>query len=237
MLHKHTKALLLATCMAAAPSFAFAQATQTQTNPPAAQTQAQRDNAAASSNAAASKAMATAQPNQMMGSDLRGARVYSSNNENIGDVNDFLVDRSGRIEALVIGVGGFLGIGEKNVALPFSSFEFVNEPMTSRTSSTREPATTGTVRSEQSPADRAAADRSAAERTTTTTTTGAPVRTTSGAMKPDHLLLKGMTKADLQNAPTFHADASRASTSTTTTTTTAPANRPAAPADTTAPRR
>jgi hypothetical protein len=208
MLHKHTKALLLATCLVGAPSFAFAQTSQMQSNQPA--TQAQSPGAA--------KAIERAQPNQVMGSDLRGARVYSANNENIGDVNDFLMSRDGRIDALIIGVGGFLGIGEKRVALPFSAFEFVNEPVTARTTSPGEPATTGTVRSEQSPADRALADRSAAERTPTTTA--------AGAMKPDHLLLKNMTKADLQNAPTFQTSA----------TSSAPAQR-TTPAPDTAPRR
>ena len=53
------------------------------------------------------------------GSNLIGAKVMSSANEDIGDVNDVLFDMQGRGIAVVVGVGGFLGLGEKNVAVPF----------------------------------------------------------------------------------------------------------------------
>ncbi len=50
-----------------------------------------------------------------------GASVKNGTKETIGDINDFLIDKDGRINAVVVGVGGFLGIGEKNVAVPFTS--------------------------------------------------------------------------------------------------------------------
>ncbi len=53
--------------------------------------------------------------NQMMASDIRGTRVYGANNENVGDINDILLAQDGQIVALVVGVGGFLGIGQKDV--------------------------------------------------------------------------------------------------------------------------
>lgn len=49
--------------------------------------------------------------------DFMRSRVYNMNGERIGDVNDILVDDSGRITAIVVGVGGFLGIGEKEVSM------------------------------------------------------------------------------------------------------------------------
>jgi putative membrane protein len=49
--------------------------------------------------------------------------VYDTRENKIGDVNDLLLDKNGKIEAVIIGVGGFLGIGEKNVAVPFSSLK------------------------------------------------------------------------------------------------------------------
>ncbi|SDB15703.1 PRC-barrel domain-containing protein [Bauldia litoralis] len=55
-------------------------------------------------------------------SDIIGSTVYSSaeaDGEAIGDVNDLVVAPDGGIAAVVIGVGGFLGIGEKDVAVPF----------------------------------------------------------------------------------------------------------------------
>jgi sporulation protein YlmC with PRC-barrel domain len=48
--------------------------------------------------------------------DFMRSRVYNMSGERIGDVNDLLVD-DGRLTAFVIGVGGFLGIGEKEVSL------------------------------------------------------------------------------------------------------------------------
>ena len=46
--------------------------------------------------------------------------VYDQSDSKIGDVDDMLIDKEGRVTALIIGVGGFLGMGEKNVAIPFS---------------------------------------------------------------------------------------------------------------------
>lgn len=49
--------------------------------------------------------------------------VYDRNNTKIGDIKDVLVDRSGKINALIVGVGGFLGAGEKDVAVPFDAVQ------------------------------------------------------------------------------------------------------------------
>jgi len=49
--------------------------------------------------------------------------VYDNQNNKIGDVNDILLDKDGRVSAVIVGVGGFLGIGEKNVAVPFNVFK------------------------------------------------------------------------------------------------------------------
>lgn len=59
------------------------------------------------------------QSGQWLATDLMGAQVRSSNDEDIGEVNDILFTQDGQGEAIVVGVGGFLGIGEKNVAIPF----------------------------------------------------------------------------------------------------------------------
>jgi hypothetical protein len=50
-----------------------------------------------------------------------GAIVKNTKGESIGDINDVLFDKDGRISTAVLGVGGFLGIGEKSVAVPFTS--------------------------------------------------------------------------------------------------------------------
>ena len=50
--------------------------------------------------------------------------VYDPGDNKIGEIMDVLVDRDGKIEALIVGVGGFLGIGEKDVAVPFNTVQF-----------------------------------------------------------------------------------------------------------------
>src|SRR5437879_10932564 len=62
-------------------------------------------------------------------SKLVGLSVYNDNNESIGAINDLLTEKDGKIKAVVIGVGGFLGIGEHLVAIPFEKVKFVNEPI------------------------------------------------------------------------------------------------------------
>ena len=47
--------------------------------------------------------------------------VYDASDNKIGDVNDVLIGRDGRVTALVVGVGGFLGVGEKDVLVPFNA--------------------------------------------------------------------------------------------------------------------
>jgi len=58
---------------------------------------------------------------EWMGSDVIGMRVRGGGDENIGSISDLLIDKDGNVKAAVIGVGGFLGIGQKNVAVSFDS--------------------------------------------------------------------------------------------------------------------
>jgi len=62
-------------------------------------------------------------------SKVVGLSVYNDGNESLGSINDLLTDKSGNIKAVVIGVGGFLGVGEKLVAVPFDKIKFVTEPV------------------------------------------------------------------------------------------------------------
>jgi len=61
------------------------------------------------------------QANQWRGSKLIGASVYGPDNTSIGEINDVLISDTGSIGAVVVGVGGLLGVGEKDVALPFDA--------------------------------------------------------------------------------------------------------------------
>ena len=49
--------------------------------------------------------------------------VYDQNNQKLGEITDLLVNQSGQIEAAMVGVGGFLGAGEKDVAVSFSAIK------------------------------------------------------------------------------------------------------------------
>jgi len=53
--------------------------------------------------------------------------VYDPQDSKIGEVMDVLVDHDGKATALIIGVGGFLGAGEKDVAVPFSAVQVTNK--------------------------------------------------------------------------------------------------------------
>jgi hypothetical protein len=50
--------------------------------------------------------------------------VYDPSDAKLGEIMDVLVDRDGKIAVLIVGVGGFLGMGEKDVAVPFSAVQF-----------------------------------------------------------------------------------------------------------------
>jgi sporulation protein YlmC with PRC-barrel domain len=143
---------------------------------------------------------------QWRATKLTGLNVYNNNNEKIGDVNELIVGRDGKIEAVVIGVGGFLGMGEHLAAVPFDQVKWMDQPRES-TVSTRTTTTTtgsGTSTAPANPPNPSTADRTA----TTTTTTDRPATTTAANTKPadayrgypDHAVVD-MTKDQLKALP------------------------------------
>lgn len=54
-------------------------------------------------------------------SSLVGAPVYNAKNDRIGEIEDLIISSNGSVSAVVVGMGGFLGIGEKKVAMPFDA--------------------------------------------------------------------------------------------------------------------
>ena len=67
-------------------------------------------------------------------SKLVGLDVYNDSNEKLGDISEILVDNTGKINAVVIGVGGFLGVGQHDIAVSFDKLKWVNEPIRSASS-------------------------------------------------------------------------------------------------------
>ena len=122
---------------------------------------------------------------QWRASKLIGLNVYNDQNEKLCDISEILLDKSGKVEGIVIGVGGFLGMGQHDIKVDMAKLKFVDEPV--RTSAT----------------------------TTTTTTTGAanpnrPAATTTTTTRskwyPDHAILSGVTKDQLKSMPQFKFD-------------------------------
>ena len=124
-------------------------------------------------------------------SKVVGVSVYNDNNESLGSINDLLMDKSGNIKAVVIGVGGFLGVGEHLVAVPFDKIKFVNEPV----------AYTGVAGAPNAPGSRPA------PATTTGAATANPPPAAATTAKsnpwyPDHAVFNA-TKDELKAMPEF----------------------------------
>jgi sporulation protein YlmC with PRC-barrel domain len=92
--------------------------------PPAASQKAD-DKAAMKSDAMKSDAkfVAKQSQDQWMASKFKGTDVIGTDNQKIGDVSDILFDKDAKVAAYIVGVGGFLGIGSKDVALDPKAFQ------------------------------------------------------------------------------------------------------------------
>jgi sporulation protein YlmC with PRC-barrel domain len=64
---------------------------------------------------------------QWRSSDFVGKPVYSRNDERVGEIDDLLMTTDGKIAAAVVGVGGFLGMGERKVAIAFPSIQMTKD--------------------------------------------------------------------------------------------------------------
>ncbi len=99
--------------------------------PPAADEQAQTpDTADTTTDMAAGDAsyLTEQAENQVSANTYIGQSVYNASDESIGEINDLIIEKEGGIAAAIVGVGGFLGIGEKNVAVPFDKIAIADQP-------------------------------------------------------------------------------------------------------------
>ncbi len=160
-------------------------------------------------------------PDMWRASQLEGVDIYNNNNEKIGDVSDVLVDQSGKVEAVVIGVGGFLGIGERNVAVPFNALKFeMTDPSASASNNAGGATATGGGAGAGSSTTTTAAG-GATGMTTTGGASGANQPATTGTVAggnnnaggnnasssnrnaPARAVLANASKDELRNAPEF----------------------------------
>jgi sporulation protein YlmC with PRC-barrel domain len=117
------KLMITTASLALLTSAAIAQAPdQPQPSPPAAKSEQPSLPAAKSDKG---QVITEQKSDQLLASKLKGTNVMGSTDEKIGDVSDILFDKDGKILAYVVGVGGFLGIGAKDVALSPASFQIV----------------------------------------------------------------------------------------------------------------
>lgn len=122
---------------------------------------------------------------QWRASKLIGVDVYNEQNEKLGDINEVLLDHSGKVAGVVIGVGGFLGMGQHDVLVTFDKLKWVNEPV--RMATVPPTGTTGTA----PPAA-----------TTGTATPARPARVATEKWYPDHAVLSA-TKDQLKAMAQF----------------------------------
>jgi sporulation protein YlmC with PRC-barrel domain len=150
--------------------------------------------AATTNNASTMSKSSMASDSQHMGqwraSKLMGVNVYNQSNEKLGDINELLIDKQGKVEGVVIGVGGFLGVGERDIAIAFDKLDWVNTPVSSNTAMNKT-TPSGTATSTTTPA--------------AGTTTGAATTTTANTADrwyPDHAVFNA-TKDQLKSMPEF----------------------------------
>jgi sporulation protein YlmC with PRC-barrel domain len=174
MFAKHFAVGLIATALLSTTALAQAPAPGTKDQAPAAKVETP------------AKPVVNQGANEWRGSKVIGLYVYNDANERLGTINDLMMDSSGKVEKAVIGVGGFLGIGESNIAVNFEQLKFVNEPMRTATATPAAPATGP------------ASDKGTVG-TTATTPAAAPAKP---SINPDHAKLS-MTKEQLKDLAQF----------------------------------
>jgi sporulation protein YlmC with PRC-barrel domain len=139
--------------------------------------------------AAASTSSSSLQGN-WRASKVVGLSVYNDNNESLGSINDLLMDKNGNIKAVVLGVGGFLGVGEHLVAVPFDKIKFVDQPV----------AYTGAASTSPNPNRPATSTTTGSSTTTTAPSTTATTK--ANPWYPDHAVFNA-TKDELKAMPEF----------------------------------
>jgi sporulation protein YlmC with PRC-barrel domain len=183
MMTKTLSVAVLGLSLAALP--ALAQNAPANNPPPANQTNANQNSSKDQPHQTAS------QMNLWPASKIKGLNVYNQNNEKIGDISDLMLTKEGKIDDVVISVGGFLGIGSHDVAVKFSDLKWEMEPVKNTNTSSNAPA------------------GGSANRPAGTVGTGSANNSSASNQPkqfwPDHAVLANATKDQLKNMPQFDA--------------------------------
>jgi sporulation protein YlmC with PRC-barrel domain len=150
--------------------------------------------AAAMAVPAAAQSNSAAQQDLWRSSKLVGVNVYNDKDEKLGDINEVLIDKSGKVAGLVIGVGGFLGMGEHDIMVDMAKLKFVDEP--ARTAANNNKTGSG-----------AAGGNATTGAANNTANTNANTNNASrNRWYPDHAILAGATKDSLKAMKQFKYD-------------------------------
>jgi len=120
-----------------------------------------------------------------LASDIYKADIYDPSEHKIGKATDLVIDSNGNLKGVIIGVGGFLGMGSHDIKVELSKLKFVDEPVKTSATGT---STTG-----------AAPGGMSRPATTTTTTPATPEK----KWYPDHAVMSGASKDQLKAMPEF----------------------------------
>jgi len=145
--------------------------------------------------------VAKASPGEWRASKLSGVAIYGPNNESVGKVSDVVVDKTGSAKVIVISVGGVMGVGSKNVAVPFSAVTWSDHPKETTASTSNSSAT-------RAPSAPLAPPAGGTSSSTTSSNTAAA--TPAVLDYPDHGMIN-MTTEQLKAAPDFKYASEKAS--------------------------
>jgi sporulation protein YlmC with PRC-barrel domain len=120
-----------------------------------------------------------------------GLDVYNQNDEKLGDISELLVDQTGKIQTAILGVGGFLGVGERMVAVNFDQLKFVDHPVEAKMASSTQTSTSTTKNADSAP-----------QATTGSATAARPARSANEQWYPDHAVIN-VTADQLKAMPQF----------------------------------
>ena len=116
---RSTMTAALALMLAAAVP-AYAQTSSSSTSSPS-------TSASSASNSPTHVTATQLQPGQIRATQMDGATVYDTQNQKVGDVKDIILDRDGKVAAVVLDVGAFLGIGGKYVAVSMNDLKITQD--------------------------------------------------------------------------------------------------------------
>jgi len=147
----------------------------------------------------AGTALAQSSKGEWRASKMVGVNVYNDSNEKLGSIDELIMNKEGKIDKVIIGVGGFLGVGQRDIAVNFDQLKFTDQPVPSTTASTSAPSTS-------SPSSTAPSS--------TVGSSSSSARTNADEWYPDHAVMSA-SKDQLKSMPEFKYSESTSSTTTT----------------------